>query len=283
MSEDTKNTESQTNPLTNNINTALDVLINNEVDNGNNQEETKPSEQSECLSSNNATDPSNTDKSIEENKTETNQDQAQSNDLQATLDNLVNSIQEDPNSNELGGTSNNKNNVQSNQDGDTFCTEIDQDKINPKTDPPSRRSPQKTQPEEPGIPPSLKPYITHDNDSLTYRALCGESHVGLAPEVKASVVGDLNKYIDIAVEHGLVGEAYYIQAIVEELKEENSINISIAKKALSDIDARLEEATAELEEKTKLYAFFLISFFFFSFSFTIIHTKYTFGLFDNIK
>ena len=154
----------------------------------------------------------------------------------------------------------------SNDFNDTFCTGIDQDQKIYINDSSSQSRIQKSKKnksneDQPDIPPNLKPYVFHSKDSLTYQVLCGEKPSALSAESKAATISDLNKYIDIAADNGLIGEAYYIQSIIKDLKEDNSVNKYNAEKSINDIDQKLIEANAELEEQMKMYAFyFLLSF-----------------------
>lgn len=151
---------------------------------------------------------------------------------------------------------------------DTFCTELDKEQkvyINNSSSktPQIKKSKSNINEEEPDIPPNLKPYAFHSKDSLTYQILCGEKPSALSAESKASIISDLNKYIDIAADNGLIGEAFYIQSIIKDLKEDNSVIKYNAEKSIKDIDQKLIEANNELEEQMKMYVF-LIFFLFFS-------------------
>lgn len=156
--------------------------------------------------------------------------------------------------------SDDKSKSESNNYNDTFCTEINQDQMNQKiyiNNTPNQKSRKsiknESNEENPDVPPNLKPYVFHSKDSLTYKVLCGEKPTALSAESKASIISDLHKYIDIAADNGLIGEAYYIQSIIGELKEDNSVIKYNAEKSINDIDQKLNEAKAELEEQMKMY------------------------------
>ena len=107
--------------------------------------------------------------------------------------------------------------------------------------------------ENDGIPPLLKPHIYHAKDSLTYQALRGEQIHGLTQSALTSIVNDLRNYVDIAVDHNLIDEACHIQACIELIRNDHSAEKMQVDKELIDIEKRLEEANAELEERLSLF------------------------------
>ncbi|OHT14684.1 hypothetical protein TRFO_14858 [Tritrichomonas foetus] len=143
---------------------------------------------------------------------------------------------------------NSEQNIQENQE--TFCTELDHDLIESKV---ASLSPSRSHSSKLDIPPAIRPYVFHSPESTVYRALCGEKIVGLSADAKAPVISDLKKYVDITADNGLIGEAYYIQSIIEEIKEDNSIAKVNAEKSIAEINAKLEEANTELQDRAKLY------------------------------
>jgi hypothetical protein len=80
--------------------------------------------------------------------------------------------------------------------------------------------PPKQPPPPPGVPPDLLPFVTHDPASFTFRCLSGEKIARLDHEISKKVVSDLYRYMTIAVDHNLIGEALYIQEIIDDLRED---------------------------------------------------------------
>ena len=104
-----------------------------------------------------------------------------------------------------------------------------------------------------GIPPALKPLIFHAKDSLTYQALCGKQIYGLKQSALTSIVNDLRKYVDIAVDHNLINEACHIQMCIDTIRNDHSAEKIQADKEIVEIDKKLQEANLELEERMNLY------------------------------
>ena len=104
-----------------------------------------------------------------------------------------------------------------------------------------------------GVPPALKPLIFHAKDSLTYQALCGKQIYGLKQSALTSIVNDLRKYVDIAVDHNLINEACHIQMCIDNIRNDHSAEKIQADKDIIEIDKKLQEANQELEERMNLY------------------------------
>lgn len=107
--------------------------------------------------------------------------------------------------------------------------------------------------EDDGVPPALKPLVYHSKDSLTYRALSGEQLHGLTQNALTSIVNDLRKYVDIAVDHNLIDEACHIQECIDNIRNDRSAEQMQTDKEIIDIDRRIQEARIELEERENLY------------------------------
>lgn len=139
-----------------------------------------------------------------------------------------------------------------NQGSDTFCTEVE---------PGSQATHSQLMQSNNGafngkIPPALEPYVSHEPDTYTYHALCGEKLVGIPIEESQIVISDLNTYIIICAENDLVGEALYIQEIIEHLKTDKTIVKLNADREVNDLNERIQEVQAELKEQEDLYVFF---------------------------
>lgn len=99
------------------------------------------------------------------------------------------------------------------------------------------------------MPPALKEIVFHAKDSLVYQALQGVPLQGLNQAMILSVVNDLRKYIDLAVDNGLIDEALYVQKCIDATRENKSGEKLEADREIRDLDRKLQEAYAELDER----------------------------------
>jgi hypothetical protein len=127
--------------------------------------------------------------------------------------------------------------------GDTFCTELEGQPL-------TETRPQKSAKKPPGIPSSLLPFITHDPSSFTSRCLSGEKIAGLDRGISKSVVSDLYRYMNIAVDNDLIGEALYIQEIIDGLRADKVFLKLAADQSISELDRRIQDATDSLNSRS---------------------------------
>lgn len=103
------------------------------------------------------------------------------------------------------------------------------------------------------IPPNLAELVYHAKDSLTYQALEGRQLHGLTQNALTSIVNDLRKYLDLAVDNNLIDEACYVQDCIDNVREDKSAVRMQLDRELHDIDMRIEETKQEIDERKKLY------------------------------
>lgn len=116
------------------------------------------------------------------------------------------------------------------------------------------------------IPPNLRPFITHNQDTFTYRALEGENLKDLQESAKELILNDLDYYLEVAIDNGLFSEICYLQVIIENLKKDNNTQ-SIQE--MSELDYRIYETSIDIEDYMKLYVHFIMRLFL-----IIFHSKY---------
>ena len=107
--------------------------------------------------------------------------------------------------------------------------------------------------EECNIPINLRPFIVHDLDSLTYKALNGEVLDNLQESTMDLVIDNLNYYLDVAIENDLLYEVCYIQVIIEKIRNKNnhqSVN------EMSEIDYRINETSADIDYLLRMFVLF---------------------------
>ena len=103
------------------------------------------------------------------------------------------------------------------------------------------------------LPLNLDEIVFHSRESLTYKALLGVQLQGLPQTMLTSIVNDLRKYMDTAVDTGLIDEAVYIQKCIDNLRCDKSAEKYEAERELKDLDQKIQEAQAELAERTKFW------------------------------
>lgn len=103
-----------------------------------------------------------------------------------------------------------------------------------------------------GIPTRLRPYIYHSETTDTYKLLSGKVIVGLSQTDISSITTDLNKYVDIAVDHGLIDEAMYVQNIIDTIKADKPVE-KIETRELMQIETKILETNTEIEECLKYW------------------------------
>lgn len=130
---------------------------------------------------------------------------------------------------------------------DTFCTELSSPAHHGGSTE-SLNTYQQNRGQQQSIPEGLIPYVTHDPDTWTYHALCGEPMTGADSDEITCVITDLKKYVDIAVEHDLIGEGIYIQGLIENMKSEK-VMLRYSQDKTTEIDDKMQEAQDLLNEK----------------------------------
>jgi hypothetical protein len=119
--------------------------------------------------------------------------------------------------------------------GSTFCTAVDGRLASE-----SRRNS--------GIPPALIPFIRHAPDSPTYRCLAG-APPRLDQSMSKTVVSDLYRYLTVAVDNDLIGEAVYIQSIIDSVRADKIFLKLNVDQSIADLDRRIEDASAALNNR----------------------------------
>ena len=99
------------------------------------------------------------------------------------------------------------------------------------------------------LPLNLNAIVFHARDSLTYKALLGIQLHGMPQTMLTSVVNDLRKYVETAVDTGLIDEAVYIQKCIDNIRSDKSAEKYEADKTMRDLDHKIAEAQAELSER----------------------------------
>jgi hypothetical protein len=107
--------------------------------------------------------------------------------------------------------------------------------------------------EEDGIPRNLRPLIFHARDSLTYQALCGIAPRGLNQAMLTSIVNDLRRYIDIAVDSGLIDEAGHVQRGIDVVRGDRSGAKLEADREVRSLEEKIAEAKDELVERRRYW------------------------------
>jgi hypothetical protein len=118
--------------------------------------------------------------------------------------------------------------------------------------PPSPKAlvfPDSVRPEYDGIPPAFRQHVFHAKSSLTYQALQGIQIHGLTQKLLTSIVGDLRKYIDLAVDNNLIDEACYIQECIDNIRADRSGAKMEADHEVKSLDEKLREANLELDTR----------------------------------
>lgn len=103
------------------------------------------------------------------------------------------------------------------------------------------------------IPENLIPFIYHSTDSLTYLALTGRPMTCLSSAVQNSIINDLRKYVDTAIDNSLITEAIYIQNIIDMIKDDKSYDLAIIQKEIQQIDQKIHEINVELDERLSFW------------------------------
>ena len=106
------------------------------------------------------------------------------------------------------------------------------------------------EPQADTMPPALRPIVFHAKESLTYKALQGVQLQGITQAMLTSVVNDLRKYVDLAVDNGLIDEALYVQQCIDDVRGNKSAEKLEASREIRDLDRKIQEAYAELDERT---------------------------------
>ena len=133
----------------------------------------------------------------------------------------------------------------------------DEDRVNapPKEESYSKSPPKRQNEQENGgqMPPALKSILFHPPTSLTYRVLDGEIPTNMTTTMYTSIVNDLRKYIDSAVDHGLISEACYIQNVIDDLKLDKGAEKISNDRELNSIDQKIKEANEEIDERVNYW------------------------------
>ena len=100
-----------------------------------------------------------------------------------------------------------------------------------------------------GIPEAMRPFVRHPRQSTTFRLLSGEWIPGLSRAEAASVVSDLNVYVKVCIDHQMIGEALYVQDIIEAVKRDKTLLKQNADRTLLDLEEQLAQANDDLKER----------------------------------
>jgi hypothetical protein len=138
--------------------------------------------------------------------------------------------------------------------GDTFYTEVEGRRI-PESRRPSRQKNTKIPPEPPGVPAALLPFVHNDPESFTYRCLSGEKIPRLDHGISKSVISDLYRYMNVAVDNDLIGEALYIQEIIDGLRADKIFLKMNVDQSIVDLDRRIQEATVVFNTRMTQFVF----------------------------
>jgi hypothetical protein len=133
-------------------------------------------------------------------------------------------------------------------EGDTFCTELENQVVPEEATSGRRKRHAKVQP-PPGIPPGLAPFVTHAPDTVVYRVLAGEQMPAMEQKTIQTLVTELHRYMEIAVERDLIGEALYVQGVMGTLRADRAFVKLNADHTIVDIEGKLKETTDELERR----------------------------------
>ena len=106
------------------------------------------------------------------------------------------------------------------------------------------------EPQSDTMPPALRSIVFHAKESLTYKALQGVQLQGITQAMLTSVVNDLRKYVDLAVDNGLIDEALYVQQCIDDVRGNKTAEKLEASREIRDLDRKIQEAYAELDERT---------------------------------
>ena len=125
-------------------------------------------------------------------------------------------------------------------EGGTFCTEVA-----------GVRTPQISDAmlDGTGIPEAMRPFVTHSRYTSVYRLLSGEWIPGLSRAEAASVVADLNAYVKICIDHEMIGEALYIQNIIEAVKNDKTLLKQQADQAVLNLEEQITQANDALKKR----------------------------------
>lgn len=103
------------------------------------------------------------------------------------------------------------------------------------------------------IPPNLQKIVYHSENSLTYKALNGETLPPLTEGMYTSIAHDLRKYIDICSEKGLISEAFYVQVIHDNIKNDKTAQKVQNNKELHSLETKIKQTNDEIEERNKFW------------------------------
>jgi hypothetical protein len=99
----------------------------------------------------------------------------------------------------------------------------------------------------------LREIVFHSRDSLICRALEGAPLPALSQSLLTSVVNDLRRYLDVAVESDLIDEACYIQQCIDSVRGDRSGERLEAERELKSIEERIRDACLELAEREQYW------------------------------
>lgn len=99
------------------------------------------------------------------------------------------------------------------------------------------------------IPEGLFPLLKHGHESIVFRTLCGVSISKYPKGVISRVLIELNKYLDLCVEKGLITEASYVNAIIENVKNERTEKKKQTENSIEKVNEKLQEAEEQFEKK----------------------------------
>jgi hypothetical protein len=91
--------------------------------------------------------------------------------------------------------------------------------------------------------------VRDDPASFTYRCLSGEKIARLDHGISKGVVSNLYRYMNVAVDHDLIGEALYIQEIIDDLRGDRVFLKMNVDQTIVNLDRRIQAATEDLNER----------------------------------
>lgn len=98
------------------------------------------------------------------------------------------------------------------------------------------------------IPPALKPYVSEPPDSLIYKTLMGTIPLNLEQDEYTNLLTNLSRYVDVCIDHDLIGEAVYVQGLANELRADKANQTPRIKASYDEIDKKIKETQYALDQ-----------------------------------
>jgi hypothetical protein len=99
------------------------------------------------------------------------------------------------------------------------------------------------------IPPALMAMLTHESESLVFRALYQQPMTGFPQKVVEQVISDLKVYLNKCIKKNMIGECLFLDAVIENIRVDKHMDAPKPIDQTEQVEQRLDAAKLELEEK----------------------------------